>query len=82
MRKSMFIRKPCLLVVSALVLSILFNSIVYACSRIDLMIVALHEEYSEDRNSIFGGAGSNWNKPIGSYGSAKVLSKRFLDSEI
>src|SRR5947208_14548929 len=55
MRKSMPIRKSCLLVVSALVLSILFNSIIYACSRIDLMTVALHDSSMSGMDGMHGG---------------------------
>jgi len=49
------IRKSCLLVVSALVLSILFNSVVYACSRIDLMTVALHDSSMSGMDGMHGG---------------------------
>ena len=49
------IRKSCLLVVSALVLSILFTSIVYACSRIDLMTVTLHDSSMSGMDGMHGG---------------------------
>jgi hypothetical protein len=35
-------------------------------------------DLSEERDSILGGAGSNWHKPIGSYGSARRRAGAFL----
>jgi len=51
-----------------------FSDIKVFGTGLALTMVRREDEFSEDRNSILGSGGPNWNKPIGSYGSA---SRRF-----